>query len=75
MSNRNPEKTLAEVREVFVQMLASMEFAETAIHPMAVDGMTGLAELLGVDVEALPTEGKYLRDAYGKPERTEIERE
>lgn len=68
MSETSPEKTLAEVRTVFIEMLASMEFAETAIHPMAVEGMTRLAELLGVDVEELPTEGKYLREAYGKPQ-------
>ena len=49
---------IEELREVFVDFLASGDELGVAIHPMLVEHVTLMAKILGVDPELIPTERK-----------------
>ena len=53
----------SEVREALLAVFESMDFVDDVLHPAVVDAVYRLADLLGVDHDSIPTEGRALRRA------------
>ena len=54
------EERIFQLRQCLLQAFAAMDEVSATIHPWAVEDFLLMAELLGIDVSKVPTEGRAL---------------